>query len=105
MLDSKYPQGEERFADTRNPLRDYDFDEEDLLNDLDQTSEVEKLRQQNFKLYRVRHFYHKRTPILKFQRITRLETKMVEQNWTLTCWSATMFACLAVMGFYVVRRD
>ena len=56
MLDSKYPQGEERFADTRNPLRDYDFDEEDLLNDLDQTSEVEKLRQQNFKLYRVRNF-------------------------------------------------
>ena len=57
MLDTKYPQGEERFADTRNPLRDYDFDEEDLLNDLDQTSEVEKLRQQNFKLYRVKcHF-------------------------------------------------
>ena len=54
MLDTKYPQGEERFADTRNPLRDYDFDEEDLLNDLDQTSEVEKLRQQNFKLYRVK---------------------------------------------------
>ena len=49
-LTSKYPQYRE--ADTFNPLRQYDFDEEQLLADLDATSEVEKLRQQNFKLNR-----------------------------------------------------
>ena len=51
LTDSKYPQ--ERVADTHNPLREYDFNEDELLNDLDQTSEVDKLRQQNFKLFRV----------------------------------------------------
>ena len=51
LTDSKYPQ--DRHADTNNPLREYDFNEDELLNDLDQTSEIDKLRQQNFKLFRV----------------------------------------------------
>ena len=53
-LSSKYPVGQTRVADTNNPLAQYDFNEKEFLADLDNTTEVEKLRQQNFKLHRVK---------------------------------------------------
>jgi len=87
LTNSKYPQ--ERVADTHNPLREYDYNEDELLNDLDQTSEVDKLRQQNFKLFR---------------RIARLEDKVAQQNFTLACWLTPMCAAIALLGIYVVRR-
>ena len=53
-LGQKYPQY--RAAESFNPIREYNYDEEELLADLDKTTEVEKLRQQNFKLHRVCNF-------------------------------------------------
>ena len=52
-LSSKYPQT--RRADPAKRL--FDTNEEQILNDLDETTENEKLRKQIFKLNRVRVFY------------------------------------------------
>lgn len=53
-LSSKYPQA--RNADPQKRL--FDSNEELLLNDLDETTENEKLRKQIFKLNRVGYFFY-----------------------------------------------
>jgi len=86
-LTSKYPQYRE--ADTFNPLRQYDFDEEQLLADLDATSEVEKLRQQNFKLNR---------------RITKLEKERSDER--LQHFTVSLLLLSISLGYtYLKTRD
>jgi hypothetical protein len=88
-LSSKYPAGQTRIADTTNPLAQYDFNEKEFLADLDNTTEVEKLRQQNFKLHR---------------RITKIEKERSEDNFI--NFSVALLCLTLAMGFtYIRTRD
>merc|ERR1712062_497954 len=88
-LSSKYPAGQTRLADTTNPLAQYDFNEKEFLADLDNTTEVEKLRQQNFKLHR---------------RITKIEKERSEDNFI--NFSVALLCLTLAMGFtYIRTRD